>query len=80
MLLARLFRVFKVICAVANWLCRALPFTCEKARAGVLDDAAPLIGCALKVAVSVLLICHRKATVRMGWDYLQAACFCSFGC
>ena len=76
MLRARLFRIIKIICAVAKWsCCRALPFVCEKARAGVVDDAAPSIGCALKVAVSVLLICHRSATVRMGWDYLQAVCF-----
>ena len=74
MLWARLFRVIKIICAVANWLCcRALPFVCEKARAGVVDGAVPLVGCALKVAVSVLLIGHQNATVRTGWDYLQAA-------
>ena len=35
----------------------------QKARAGVLDGAVPLIGCALKVAVSVLLIGHQSATV-----------------
>ena len=35
----------------------------QKARAGVLDGTVPLIGCALKVAVSVLLIGHQSATV-----------------